>query len=101
MRLEQSAKILRLFSPTAVGAIRATIVKEEKWLAATSDQQIKMTIERNVEEGRANARKSLEYLAYVADCLQTGRPITREHPHIKKEDPKSFEDRVPIRTNSS
>ena len=40
-------------------------------------------------------RKSIEYLEYAADCLEAGRPIQREHPHVKREDAKLYDDKVP------
>jgi len=80
--------ILKMMSPSAAPAVRAAAEEEKKWLAAASD------VELLLFGNRETFAKAVDYLDYIAGCLESGDPITRKSP-IAIEEEKLYEDKIP------
>ncbi|MCP5117052.1 MAG: hypothetical protein GY953_40020 [bacterium] len=86
-----SLEILKQMSPSAAPAIRAAAVEERKWITGISDAEFLMF---DREESRTLFIKVVDYLDYIADCLEAGKPITKPSP-IAIAEKKLYLDKVP------
>ena len=79
--------------------IRATIAEEKAMLKAVLKAEADGTRvegyrEVKSDEIRKKFTENLDYLEYLADTLEAGKPVTRKPPEPPAA-PKTFEDKVP------
>ena len=84
--------ILKQMSPSAAPAIKAAAIEERQWITEISDTDFLM-FDRS--QGRDLYVKAVDYLGYIADCLESGSPNTKKSP-IAIEEEKLYLDKPPF-----
>lgn len=89
-----SLDILKKMSPAAAPTIKAYVKSERQWLKEVNDILMIQLGGSDIAKTKADFNLAIDYLQYIAECLEADKPITKKCP-IQIEEPKLYEDKVP------